>query len=107
MLGVEMLYKELFFFSLSLSHLDHFGHVYPQPEESTLGLQPQVGVQQKATAAHVSAALYMSDKKNTQIHIFAEKSLGLWVRKLYFLQLIRHSQQVSGQKLTSGPFYRL
>lgn len=45
--------------------------------------------------------------QRTQIHIFAERSLGLWVMKLYFLQLIRHSQQVSGQKLTSGPFYKL
>lgn len=42
--------------------------------------------------------------QRTQIHIFAERSPGLWVMKLYFLWLIRHSQQVLGQKWT---FYRL
>lgn len=103
MLGVEMLYKELFSFlsfgsfwpCLSLARREH-------SRTAATGWSTAKGYHSPC----FSCTIYERQKK-TQIHIFAEKSLGLWVRKLYFLQLIRHSQQVSGQKLTSGPFYRL
>lgn len=42
----------------------------------------------------------MHQLQRTQIHIFAERSPGLWVTKLYFLRLIRHSLQALGQKWT-------
>lgn len=76
------------------------GHVCPQPVESTLGLQPHVEANsKKAITTHVSSTLYTRYKEH-KFTSLQRGSLGLWVMKLYFLQLIRHSQQVLGQKWT-------
>lgn len=59
LLSVKMPSRKPFVFCLDL-----FGHVRPPPVESTLGLQPHVGAQQKAITRDVSSALYTSYKEH-------------------------------------------
>lgn len=44
----------------------------------------------KPITSHHFNTIYQLQR--TEIHIFAERSPGLWVMKLYFLRLIRHSK---------------